>query len=47
MKKLFLTILNYVSPQQINDFPIYLYPLNKIAKDIFKLAGIKSQKYCV
>ncbi|MDL2262233.1 hypothetical protein LJC11_01875 [Bacteroidales bacterium OttesenSCG-928-I21] len=38
--------IKYVSPQQINDFPIPLYPLNKIVQDIFKLAGIKSKKYC-
>ena len=38
--------IKYVSPQTINDFPVPLYTLDKIAKDIFKLAGIKSKKYC-
>ena len=38
--------IEYISPQPINNFPIPLYPLNNIAKDIFKLAGIKSKKYC-
>ena len=37
----------YVSASNYSDFPVSLLPLNTIAKDIFKLAGIKSKKYCV
>jgi hypothetical protein len=37
----------YVSASVVPDFPTSLQPLNTIAKDIFKLAGIKSKKYCV
>ena len=37
----------YAYPPDGYDFPASLLPLNTIAKDIFKLAGIKSKKYCV
>jgi hypothetical protein len=30
-----------------HDFPTSLYPLNTIVQDIFKLAGIKSKRYCI
>ena len=31
----------------VPNFPTALLPLNTIAQDIFKLAGIKSKRYCV
>ena len=37
----------YISAPNVPDFPPSLLPLNTIAKDIFKLAGIKSKKYCI
>jgi Fe-S-cluster containining protein len=37
----------YASAAADSSFPTSLLPLNTIAKDIFKLAGIKSEKYCI
>ena len=37
----------YVSAPNAYYFPEPLHPLNTIAQDIFKLAGIKSKRYCI